>query len=71
VSTTWESAFVAVSVLVGEPADAIEATLGGPDREDAAALLHKLLAASREARARGLARVVSEVAVVVDAARLA
>jgi len=73
-STGWETAFVAVSVIVGEPVDAVARALG-PAAGDAGApvseLLRKLAGASREARARALARVVSEVALAVDAVRLA
>jgi hypothetical protein len=72
---TWETAFVAVGLLLGEPADAIERALvldaaeaGAPAR---AASLRSMAGGSREARARAIARVVSEVAVALDATRLA
>lgn len=68
---TWETAFVAVSVLVGERADDVASALGGPGSGPATEWLRKLGAASREARARGLARVISELAMTIDAVRLA
>jgi hypothetical protein len=78
-SATWDTSFVAVSVLVGEPVDSVARTLGASASAPAIELLRKLgegagdiaAATSREARARALARVISELAVAVDAMRLA
>jgi hypothetical protein len=71
VSATWETSFVAVSLLIGEPADDVASALGGPGREPATEWLRKLGGASRDGRARALARVISELAVALDTARLA
>jgi hypothetical protein len=70
-SASWDTSFVAVSVLVGEPLDAVTIALGDSASPQATALLGKLADASREARARALARVISEVALAIDAVRLA
>jgi hypothetical protein len=71
VSATWETSFVAVSMLIGEPVDNVASALGGPGRKPATEWLRRLGEASREGRARALARVISELAVAIDAARLA
>jgi hypothetical protein len=70
-SASWDTSFAAVSVLVGEPVDAVTSALGDAASPQATALLGKLADASRDARARALARVISEVAVAIDAMRLA
>ena len=67
----WPSAFLATSVILGEPREAAEGALG-----DAASLLSARLAAglgstSREARARALASVVAGVAMELERSRLA
>lgn len=67
---TWDTAFVAVSVVAGEPVELAVRALGERPSPSARALLRKLGAGSREARARALARVVSEVALAIDALRL-
>jgi hypothetical protein len=71
VSATWETSFVAVSVLLGEPLDQVTRVLGAAAGAPATELLQKLGGASREGRARALARVLSDVALAIDDARLA
>jgi hypothetical protein len=72
-NATWKAAFVAVGLLLGEPADAIERALGGAGASPpaGAASLRSMAAGSRDARARAIARAVSTVAVALDATRLA
>jgi hypothetical protein len=70
-SERWEPAFVAVAAVVGESLDATIAALGDAGTAHAADLLRALRSTSRDTRARALARVVSEVAVAVDALRYA
>jgi hypothetical protein len=67
----WEAAFVAVSVIAGEPLDAIGTALGETGMARAGEIVRALGSSSKEARARALARTVSEVALAIDAARLA
>jgi hypothetical protein len=69
--TPWESSFIAVGVLLGEPVDAMMAAVGAPLPPAAAGLAATLRAEPREARARALAGVVSEVALALNASRLA
>jgi hypothetical protein len=71
VKATWETSFVAVGLLLGEPAESLERALGGEGSNAAVGWLHTLVEGPREARARAIARVVSEVAVTLDAVRLA
>ncbi len=67
----WRLAYLAVSALLGEPDCetllAVDAASPGipPDS------LRGLRSSSREARARAIARVVSDVVLALDAARLA
>jgi hypothetical protein len=68
VSATWERAFVAMSMLVGESLEDALAALEGSDR--VAALGRSFVVASREGRAQAMARALAEVALAVDAARL-
>jgi hypothetical protein len=67
----WEQAFIATSVLLGEPIEAIRASLGPSLPVGATRLFVRLEAPSRDARAQALARVVADVAMAVDVARLA
>ena len=67
----WRSAFLATSVLVGEPLDAAIGALGDAAAVGASPLLQELRSSSREARARAIARIMTSVASEVDAARLA
>ena len=70
----WEGAFVAVSALLGEPLEAIAGALDDEGRARAGDTLRALASKSREARdgrARAIARAVSEVALAIDALRLA
>jgi hypothetical protein len=69
VSASWETGFVAVSAAIGEPPDLTLAALG--DRaEYAVEVLRGLESPSREGRARAVARVLSELALELEAARL-
>jgi hypothetical protein len=63
----WEPAFVAIAAIVGEPLEATLEALGDEGAAHAADLLQALRSTSKDARARALARVVSEVAIAVDA----
>lgn len=67
----WESAFIAVAVLLGEPLEVVRASLGPTIPQSAARLIGRLEAPSREARAQALARVVADVAMALEDARLA
>jgi hypothetical protein len=67
----WEPAFVGVSLAVGESLEAASRALGDDGAIHAADWLQGLGAGSRDARARFLARVLSDVAVAIDAVRLA
>jgi hypothetical protein len=67
----WEAAFAAVGAILGEPLEAIRAALGEGGQARAADVLEALASPSREARARGLTRALSEVALGVAATRLA
>jgi hypothetical protein len=71
VTPRWETAFVAVSAILGEPPDAVAGALGGPGMGHAADLVRALGASSREARARALARAASDVALAIDTMRFA
>ncbi len=63
----WEPAFVAIGAIAGEPLEVLTAELGDSGAAHAADLLQALRSTSRDTRARALARVVSEVAVAIDA----
>jgi hypothetical protein len=67
----WEPAFVAVGILLGEPPEAVRASLASSTSIGAARLMSRLDAPSREARAQALAHVVSKVAIALEAASLA
>jgi hypothetical protein len=67
-NTDWQTAFIAVSALVGEPLDATLLVLGGGEGQGK--LLQGLRAPSRETRARAIARIASEVAAALDRLRL-
>jgi hypothetical protein len=70
-SARWEPAFVAVSVAIGEPVDAVLRAAGDAGMLHAGELVRALRAPSRESRARALARVLTEVALESEAWRLA
>lgn len=70
-STRWEPAFVAVSAVLGEPREESIAAIGDAGVVHAAEIVRALRSESREARARAIARSLSEVAVAIEAARLA
>jgi hypothetical protein len=66
----WEAAFFAVSAILGEPLESSLASAGEPTTSAGADLVRALRSSSRERRARAIARVVSQVAVDIDAMRL-
>ena len=66
----WETAFVAVSALLGESLDECVAALG-PEAVGTRDLVAALQSGPRESRARALAAAVSQVASAVEATRLA
>lgn len=67
----WEASFVAVSAIAGEPAVDVASALGEAGLARAADLVRALEAPSREARARVLARAISDVVLAIDAMRFA
>lgn len=67
----WRTAFLATSVLAGEPLDTALAALGDASAVGVSQLVSELRSSSREMRARAIARVMTSVASEVDAARLA
>ena len=69
-SERWEPAFLAVSSAVGEPLELASRALGDDGPRRAEDLLRGLAARSRDARAKALARVLSQVAAAIDAMRL-
>jgi hypothetical protein len=66
-SERWEPAFVAVGAIAGETLEVTTAALGETGAARAADLITALRSTSRDTRARAIARVVSEVAVAIDA----
>jgi hypothetical protein len=70
-SDRWEPAFIAVGAVLGESLDATIVAIGDGGAAQAADLLRALRSTSRDVRVRALARVVSEVALAVDALRYA
>ena len=67
----WRSAFLATSVLAGEPLDAAIDALGDASALGLSQLVGELRSASRDARARAIARVMTAVAADVDAMGIA
>jgi hypothetical protein len=68
----WQTAFRAISALVGEPVEAIDAALGGGETSGRAEadLVRALASTSRDVRARAVARVVAEVVADIERTRL-
>jgi hypothetical protein len=66
----WEAAFFAVSAILGEPLESSLASAGEPTTSGGVELVRALRGPSRDRRARAIARVVSQVAVDIDATRL-
>jgi hypothetical protein len=66
----WEPSFVAVGALLGEPLETIAAAIGD-GRVHADGLLHTLRSPDRATRARAIAKIVAEIAVGLDAMRIA
>jgi hypothetical protein len=66
----WRSAFLATCALAGEPLDAALAVLGDASAVGVSQLVGELRSASREVRARAIARVMTVVASEVEAAGL-
>ncbi len=67
----WQAAYLAVSALLGDEVEEALVSVQEPSRVGAAELVRELRSPSRHARARALARIVSEVVVALDAMRLA
>jgi hypothetical protein len=67
--TGWKSAFVATAALVGEPVEAVRASLN--DLGEAEELMNVIEGGSREARARAIAAAMACVAEDLEALRLA
>jgi hypothetical protein len=67
VSEGWHSAYLAVSVALGDPVDDALASLGAPLDAGGATLADALRSPSREVRVRALARAAAGVAMAVDA----
>lgn len=67
----WQSAFFAVSALLGEPPEAATLAVGDAGTLHAAQLAADLRSPSREVRARAIARALAPVALALDAERLA
>jgi hypothetical protein len=68
---SWEPAYLAVSVVLGEPLEVAVDSLGDEGMARAGALIEALRSPSRDTRARALAHAVSKVARAVDAVSLA
>jgi hypothetical protein len=66
VSECWQSAYVAVTVAVGDSVDEAVASLREPLSVEAHETVHGLRSDHREGRVRALARAISEVALAVD-----
>jgi hypothetical protein len=66
----WEAAFFAVGAVLGEPLESSIASVGEPTTDDALALVLALRSASREQRARAIARTASQVALEVEGTTL-
>jgi hypothetical protein len=65
-----EPAFLAVSALLGEPLEQSVAAMGDAGAVNAADLLAALRSSSRQARARAIARALSEIALDLEAMQL-
>ena len=70
-SVTWESAFVAVGAALGEPVEALVDALGPEGAARAGDLVAGLRAEARDARARALAKVLTQIALGIDGAGIA
>jgi hypothetical protein len=70
----WEAAFFAVGAVLGEPLESSIASVGEPTTDDARELVVALRSASRDAsreqRARAIARTASQVAFEVEGTTL-
>jgi hypothetical protein len=66
----WEAAFFAVGAVLGEPLECSIASAGEPTTNDAVELVRALRSASREHRARAIARTSSQVALEVEGTTL-
>jgi hypothetical protein len=69
-SEDWDSAFLAVSAILGEPLEASLAALGPARSARAEGLAAVLRSSPRDVRAAAIARVVARVAIDLDAMRL-
>jgi hypothetical protein len=66
----WESSFLAVSALLGQPLESSLAAVGEVTTAEAQELVRSLRSSSRETRAKAIARAASQAALEVDAARI-
>ena len=62
----WQSAYVAVSALLGEPLESATAALPSPPSTGAAELLGELASPSRTARVQALARATTSLLMSLD-----
>lgn len=68
---SWERAFVAVSITLGEPAEAVFGALDEAGRLHVSELARLVAGGDRNARARGIAAVLAELARDADAMGIA
>jgi hypothetical protein len=66
----WEPAFLATSAILGDSLESSLASLGEGPAAESAELVSALGSASRETRARAIARAISKVAIAIDAAEM-
>ena len=69
--TTWETAFVATSLVLGVSVDEAVASLDATGARRAASFLDALEAPSRTSRAKALAAVVAAITIDIERGRLA
>lgn len=67
----WSSTFLAVSSLLGEPVDVVEASLGEAASPQSRALSKVLRSSSRAVRAQAVARIVTNLVAELELSRLA
>jgi hypothetical protein len=67
---SWQDAFLGVSAILGEPLDASLAALGDDSAAATESLVAALRSASRDVRARAMAREVTTLLVGIDDMRL-
>jgi hypothetical protein len=67
VSARWQTAYVAMSAALGAPVDEAVGSLAAPIPVEAELLARELRSPARDVRVRSLARVLSEIALSVEA----